>query len=372
MIGQGSWYGREGVLRFLQRFGPAGLDHGELNERLLLMPLINVSADGQRILINMIEIGMSGQHGGDAHWSAALMNFMIVQGAEGGWQIARVQRTPLMRANYADGWSEPLPAPLPIPAGGEPDSARQRDVGFESVPTVTMPTSLKLIAPGDAELAIPLVAGALAAAEAFDGAENVSNAYGYYIDQFAWRDTAALFARDGWKELSYIGTFIGRDRVLGSLIQRYGEGGPNDAFQAIHQKTQPVVTVLDDEQVMVRTRLWQMNSSSSGPGSFISGIYENQVVKEDGIWRIHGMDLDYVWLGDYAAGWAGIEPGASTRYGPSAEEITEFAPDAPLRGETFAPYPRIAPMGFHFDNPVSGREAAVKLDWSDGRQDHQE
>jgi hypothetical protein len=70
-------------------------------------------------------------------------------------------------------------------------------------------------------------ANALAMAEAFDGAENVSDAYGYYIDQFSWRETAGLFARDGWKELSYIGTFIGKDRVTNSMIQRYGENGPS-------------------------------------------------------------------------------------------------------------------------------------------------
>jgi hypothetical protein len=217
---------------------------------------------------------------------------------------------------------------------------------------------------------VEAVPNALALAEAFDAAENVSNAYGYYIDQFAWALTGELFARDGWKELSYIGTFIGQDRVRDSMIQRYGEGGPNPAFQAIHQKTQPYVTVLGDgTRAMIRTRLMQFNSSSTGPGSWIGGIYENQVIKEDGVWRIHGMDLDYVWLADYATGWTGVDPEANARFAVPPERIAEFAPDAPLRGETFAPYPRIAPMGFHYANPVSGREPEVRLTWSDGHRE---
>ena len=110
----------------------------------------------------------------------------------------------------------------------------------------------------------------------------------------------------------------------------------------------------------------QFNSSSSAPGSWIGGIYENQVVKEDGVWRIHGMDLDYTWLADYATGWTGIVPGASERFAPPAEQLARFDIDAPLRGETFAPFPRIAPMGFHFANPVSGREPELRLHWSDG------
>ena len=211
------------------------------------------------------------------------------------------------------------------------------------------------------------VANALRRAEAFDGAENVSNAYGYYIDQFSWANTAALFASDGWKELSYIGTFVGREQVLQSLVTRYGTSGPNPSLQAIHQKTQPYVTVHEDgEHAHVRTRLLQFNSSLSAPGSWIGGIYENQVVKEDGVWRIHGMDLDYTWLADYATGWTGIVPGASERFAPPAEQLARFDIDAPLRGETFAPFPRVAPMGFHFANPVSGREPELRLHWSDG------
>jgi hypothetical protein len=80
------------------------------------------------------------------------------------------------------------------------------------------------------------------------------------------------------------------------------------------------------------------------------------------------MDLDYVWLGDYTAGWAGIEPGASQRYKPRPEDVAKYPPDAPLRGVTFAPFPEVAPMGFHFANPVSGRRPATMLAWSDGRR----
>jgi hypothetical protein len=85
------------------------------------------------------------------------------------------------------------------------------------------------------------------------------------------------------------------------MIQRYGENGPSNAMQTLHQKTQPYVTVLGDgSRAQIRLRLLQMNSRPTA-GSMIFGVYENQVVKEDGIWRIHGMDLDYVALADYAA-----------------------------------------------------------------------
>ena len=369
--GQGSWSGKAGVRAFLTRFGAPGLDEGELNDRPQLMPMVTVAADGRSALVRNVEIGMTGQHGGEGYWSATMQTFLLRLGEDGKWRIAAMHRNPIMRAEYQAGWADPLPAALPPGEGGAPTGRTQLgSVDFRERAFTVLPLGPDLIMPAQAGADEPaVIENALAKAEAFDGAENVSNAYGYYIDQFAWRETADVFSRDGWKELSYIGTFIGKDRVLGSLIQRYGEGGPNDAFQAIHQKTQPYVSVLDDgNRAFIRSRLFQFNSSSSGPGSWISGIYENQIVKEDGIWRIQGMDLDYVWLGDYATGWTGIDPDASSRFGPGDEVIAAFAPDAPLRGETFAPYPRIAPMGFHFANPVSGREPALRLTWSDGHR----
>ncbi len=170
----------------------------------------------------------------------------------------------------------------------------------------------------------------------FDGGGKTlsSTAYGYYIDQVLVEiHRRRVFA--GWlEELCYIGTFIGKGPRHRSVSpSRYGNGGPNERLPGDpDQKTQPYVTVLDDgearphpqpaaavQQLVHRTRPW------------ISGIYENQViVKEDGIWRIHGMDLDYVWLGDYANGWTGIDPAASTRFGPTAEEQTGrlLRPDA--------------------------------------------
>ncbi|KRA82735.1 nuclear transport factor 2 family protein [Altererythrobacter sp. Root672] len=371
VAGQGVYNGTAGVRKFLSRFGESGLDPGELNDRPLLMPLVTISDDGSIALVRVTELGMTGQHGGEGFWSAAIDTFLLRADERGHWKIAQLHIRPLMRANYKDGWAHPLPAALPIGESQWPDGPPQPvDLSYPGHAFVMQQLPPGVIFPArEPGGQVSITANALDMAEAFDGAENVSNAYGYYIDQFAWRNTADLFARDGWKELSYIGTFIGKDHVLKSLIQRYGEGGPNNAFQAIHQKTQPFVSVYGDgSRAFIRTRLMQFNSSSTAPGSWIGGIYENQVVKEDGVWRIHGMDLDYVWLADYATGWTGIDPEASKRFAPTAEQLAAFGPDAPLRGETFAPYPRIAPMGFHFANPVSGREPETRLTWSDGRR----
>ena len=57
--------------------------------------------------------------------------------------------------------------------------------------------------------------------KAYHASENLATAYGYYIDEFAWDETADIFSRDGWKELSYVGTYVGRERIRQSLKLRY-------------------------------------------------------------------------------------------------------------------------------------------------------
>jgi len=365
VAGSGLYRGKDGVRRFLAGFGPAGLAQGELNDRPQLMPVVTMAADGRRAELRNIEIGMTGQHGGETFWSATVQHFEFGRGDDGIWRITGLRRHPRMRAAYEQGWQDPL-AVEHSGSVDAPSSSAPADYPLHPAPPVRFSPTL-VSEPGFAGTGN--TAAMLARAAAFDGAENVSGAYGYYIDEFRWDDTADLFSTDGWKELSYIGTYVGRERVRGSLFSRYGKAGRGTAFMAIHQKTQPYVTVSDDgKRANIRLRLFQFNSAAEGPGSWISGIYENQVILEDGIWRIHGMDLDYVWLGDYRGGWAGIVPGASERYKPKPEDVARYPPDGPLRGVTYAPYPEIAPMGFHFANPVSGRAPALFLNWSDGRR----
>jgi len=373
IAGAGRYTGRQGVRRALvERFGEAGLSTGELNDHPQLMPVVTVSADGQSATVRNIEIGMTGRHGGASYWSVAIQQFHCVRSGDGVWTIASLHRVPRMRCDFTKGWAVPLPAQQPVEGGAHPDAPSSlAEAAYPDAPAPHADIAPRLAPPATIAKSSSAddLARKLRMAEVFDAAENICDAYGYYIDEFRWNDTADLFSQNGWKELSYIGTYIGRERVRQSMINRYGNGGRSSDFLAIHQKTQPYVTPSDDgRRANIRLRLWQFNSANKGTGSWIAGIYENQVVLEDGIWRIAGMDLDYVWLANCVGGWAAIEPGSSQRFKPDPQSIRRYPPDGPLRGSVFAPYPEIAPMGFHFVNPVNGRRPAVFLPWSNGRR----
>ena len=140
--------------------------------------------------------------------------------------------------------------------------------------------------------------------KAYHASENLATAYGYYIDEFAWDDTADIFSRDGWKELAFVGTYVGRERIRQSLKLRYP--GPK--------------------------------SPAGGEGSWISGIYENTSVNENGTWKLSGMDLDYVWNAPSRGGWVRIKRPPTA---PDVAMAKTFPPDRPLRGSIAAPFPKV-------------------------------
>jgi hypothetical protein len=296
-----------------------------------------------------------------------------------------------MRSDYALGWAK---SALPVRGaqpGFEPDAPVT--VKYAAYPAFYVPPMKFRNPAGDAHPFGKPVATAkgsldqlLAEAErnldivlAQDGSENISNAYGYYIDEFQWDNTADLFSVNGSKELANVGTYITREHVRQSMVGRYGRGGRRAAAMTLHQKTQPVVTVAPDgRSARIRLKLLQLNSSRDGDGTYLIGVYENNIVRERGVWKISRMDLDYTWSANYSTGWARVPPRRVAPAAPAAAPVAPATPaavapatagatptraassvpppDAPLRGAAGTPYPDVGEMAFHYRNPVSGRD----------------
>jgi hypothetical protein len=382
---QGVYVGAKSIRRALEQFGPRTLKEGELNDQLQIAPVVTVSADGRTAKARGFQLSTTGVNDVGARWGTSIFENTYVK--EGGtWKIQSMHIYPRMKTDYAKGWArDAQPAQGPnkeFPADRPPTQKFSiypaffvPKIQFENPGAATGGTrvartagaasaaaSASAPAHADAQLVSRLAEAErqLAVAEAFSAAENVSDAYGYYIDEFIWNDCSDLFSVGGRKELSYIGTYIGRERIRKSMIVRYGNGGRRGVFMAIHQKTQPFVTVAPDGQsARIRLRLFQINSQAEGDGSYIAGLYENKVVLEDGVWKIDAMDLDYTWTTGYKAGWANVKEANAKQFAPTAP--FPYPPDAPLRGVAYAPFPKIDSVAFHFRNPVSGREPPVLL-----------
>lgn len=362
------YQGRPGVRRAMERMGPEGLAHGQLNERPIFDLTVDVLPGGREAISRGIEIGLLADADKRAgYWEFAVFrNRFVKQG--GLWKLRELRRITLVRAGYSRGWGAASDQ-LPAPAG-------------------TMPAFLDVARPGPApeqsalgQAADPGLADLrrrLARSQAYDGVENVSSAYGFYIDDFQWTQMAAIFAVNGNKQSPFAGYYLGRDRILGAVNASWGPAPELRAHVSFHWRTQPVIHVSHDgRSANLRTRLFQPRTSkdpASTPSRFYmgglhGGMYPNdQAVLEDGIWRLWSVTIDehYFASPDWRGGWASAVDRPADPPPPSPL-LTKYPPDIKLTelgrreegfrggtGETIT-WPGILPMWFHYRNPVSGR-----------------
>ena len=379
---QGVYVGKLSIRRGL---GRVGLAEGEINDHVQLQTIVSVMPDGRTAFARGTYLGMTGSTGGRALWSQSIYENEFVK-QNGGWKFKVVHVYPRFIVDAEQGWAkdaQPAPGPsrefppdrpstesyeiyprfhiAPLhfdhPVTGRPPqypegtkaAVRRRESKPTAPPVVTNAGALESL--------LAATERSMQRSKAYHASENLATAYGYYIDEFAWDDTADLFSRDGWKELSYVGTYVGRERIRQSMKVRYpNPKSPN--FLTIHQVVQPVIHISDDaRRAKIRGRLFQMGGPAGGEGSWISGIYENSAIDEDGTWKLSGMDLDYIWTAPSRGGWVRV----TTSPTAPAVSMKEFPPDRPLRGSVAAPFPKVHTVPFHYRNLVSGRVPPVLL-----------
>src|SRR5262249_5129620 len=146
---------------------------------------------------------------------------------DGVWKLKELHVYPVMNADYARGWG------------------REGVVRDVRLPPMLEVTADKHNARTSAHLAE--TRRRLARSMAYDGIENVSVAYGYYIDDFQWPQMGAIFAEHGSKQSPFAGYFFGRDRISRAALTTYGAAPAKArAGIAFHWRTQPVINVSED------------------------------------------------------------------------------------------------------------------------------
>jgi SnoaL-like domain len=184
-----------------------------------------------------------------------------------------------------------------------------------------------------------------------------------------------LFAADG--EVWFLGgIYKGKAGVRRLYIERFqrnftdGHNGPRYGWLLDHPQLQMVIDVANDRRAgKARGRsLMQAGLHHTARGEprawWEGGIYENDYVRENGVWKIKALRYYPFWHGSFAEGWqkTAIDfiPMAKRRY-----------PQDPLGpDELIDPPPRLWPatdtVPFHYRHPVTGRP--IVLDNSRARE----
>jgi len=375
--GQDVWRGPAGVRRWLESMGPAGLKHGQLNDRVQMDITVTIADGGKEAWARGIELGMLGEADQEKGWweVAVFRNRFVNDG--GVWKIREMRRFPLMKTDVFQGWGKSrVIASRDMPAflGTHPVTGKQvQPAGEAKVVAATALTGA--IAPGTpASITLEEARRRLARSAAFDGIQNVSAAYGYYLDDSMPAGFGGIMATKGFKMTPFAGYYVGRDRVLSARVS--GEAPKTRPGISYHWLVQPVVLISNDGRSAVgRFRLFQPRTGKTVGkagdffgASFWGGMYHDQYVLEDGIWRIWELTLDEPYINPVA--WKdGVWAKSKDPLPRPARAFSggNFPPDIPLTslgkreehfrggtGET-KEWPSILPMWFQYTNPVSGR-----------------
>lgn len=359
--GRGLFQGASGIRQALESaMGPEGLTEGILNDHMILSTVVEVSPNGDEAVARSTGVAMLGDtNKREAFWEFSIYRNTFVK-EDGLWKIKSLDITPLVRANYTLGWGSGGINPSSVSIDPPPFI----DVGARS--SEPIPPARATNAADVADLQ-----RRLARASAYDGAENVGNAYGYYLDDLRCEQLGTIHANKGHKLSPFAGWYLTPRRIADACIAAYGNrSDPIRSSISFHWRPQPVILVsADGRSAAFRARLFQPSTSANSTGAFNGAIYHDQMVLEDGRWKLWDITIDeHYWTSSgWQRGWAYANKRSPSSPDQPPPRLSSFPPDVTLvevgdRESTFRggsgrylEWPEIQRMWFAYRNPVSGR-----------------
>lgn len=374
---RGVYVGRQSIRRALELFGPQGMQPGCLHNHLQLQPVIHVAADGGRAWARSRAFSQLGTYRGTALWHGGVYECEFVKIA-GTWKYRRDHVYTTYFADYERGWAlgaraAPKPSatiPPDLPPTEQYDVFPGRYVPpFHYWHPVTGARILAAAgrAPAQEEALAALAADRLAgrppappaataemavAIEALRRLEDeqaieiLQRTYGYFIDKALCPEAADLFCEDGALEVAGVGAFVGKRRILEYLTGQCAAGESPGSLLDVMQ-LQPVITVADNgAEARGRWRWFAQAARYGESASWGLGTCESEYVKEDGVWRIHRLEMHPRLSAPYAGGWR--QP-ATGNPSPPRLIAPDLPPSIPAR-----PYPHAFSPPCRFPHPVTG------------------
>ncbi len=184
-----------------------------------------------------------------------------------------------------------------------------------------------------------------------DAIENLQAAYGFYFDKSLWRDVADLFADTGTFEYGQMGVYVGKPHIRRALVL-FGAEGPEPGKLNNYMQLQSVIHVAPDGRTAkARWRGMVQLSRRNESGQWGEGVYENEYVKEAGVWKLSRLHFYVTGFTDYDLGWG---KSAIPMQGPSAA----IPPDRPPT-EVYRSYPGVYVPPFDYPHPVTGKPIEI-------------
>jgi hypothetical protein len=285
-----------------------------VNDHFQLATIVDIAPDGRTAQARGVELSVSGLKGKAGQWEEGIFENEYVK-QDGTWKIRSVHYYPRFITDYELGWArdaKPAAGPTtefppdrpptesystypkmfyPRFHGTNPVTHSSVQYPPGTMPTVAGPSSKKVssnpVALPTAPRNVKEFTARLSelerqvdASTAYDAAENLINAHGYYLDD----------SRDDRLQ-----------EIFANTPERRSPREPEPgAPPAIHQTVQPVIQLSSDgKSATIRARLLKIG----GAGELASGAYEGRLRLQDGIWKFQSLTLKRAWSSPFSR-WA--------------------------------------------------------------------
>jgi len=195
--------------------------------------------------------------------------------------------------------------------------------------------------------------------------------YGYYLDKCLYQEVVDLYADHPDTFVEFIGgRYRKKEGVHRLYVGRFakafvdGRNGPVHGFLLDHAQMQDVINITGDgTRACGRFRALMSagthkSIAETHPRGFIQwwegGLYENEYIKEDGVWKIFKLKYFPFWHADFARGWSNKEIGEFIPFDIQTYPENPTGPNEIVEQLMLWPDTRVVP--FHYPHPVTGKQ----------------
>jgi hypothetical protein len=197
----------------------------------------------------------------------------------------------------------------------------------------------------------------------------LQHTYGYLMEKGLYQEIVDLYAEDG--EMTFFGgVYRGKESIKRVYLNRIrtrftkGRNGPVRGLLCDVMQMQDVVTVAPDRKTAKgRFRALLMGGTHAQVEDapklpyqqwWEAGVYENDYVREDGVWKYQRLGYELTWMAEFDKGWAN----APDMGGYRVEKLYPEDPNGPdaIAQTRYPPWPETWLLPFHYAHPVTGEE----------------
>jgi hypothetical protein len=176
--------------------------------------------------------------------------------------------------------------------------------------------------------------------------ERLQQTYGYYVSEGMGSEAAALFCDSpaASMEIAARGVYLGKEHIR-KFLTRGGEGLKQGELRESPIMQGVVHVAPDGKTAKGRWRALIMSGTYGADGNWVEGPYENEYVKENGVWKFSKIHWYTGVIGSYDRGW-------HKQPLPMPGPAQDAPPDLPP-SEQYQPFPAFYVPPYHYAHPIT-------------------